>query len=61
MFGLELEGSAAEMHLRRALQQSSRSPLRLLSALGSGDQAHVQVLKDLAVRKGFIKESEKEP
>jgi len=59
-FGLKLEQTAAELHLRKVVQQSSKSALRLLSALGSADNAHVEFLKGLAVRKGYLKGSEGE-
>ena len=58
LFSLELEGSAAEMHLRTAFQQSSEGLSRLLGCLGSADGLHVKLLKDLAVKKGFLKDEE---
>jgi len=57
-FSLELEGSAAEMHLRTALQQSIEGLARLLGSLGSADRFHVELLRSLAVKKGFLKEGE---
>jgi rubrerythrin len=54
--GLELEGSAAEMHLRTASQQPNDSLARLVTSLGAADFQHVKLLKDFAVKRGFLKE-----
>lgn len=58
LFGLKLEGSAAEMHLRTALQRSTEGLSRLLSSLGSADRFHVNMLQSLAVKKGILEEGE---
>ena len=56
-FSVELEGSAAELHLRSALQQSVEGLSRLLGSLGSADRLHLELLKSLAAKKGFLKEA----
>lgn len=51
---LAFERSAAEYHVRSALQRSAPDVASLIRNLGSGDHSHLAALKEFAVRRGFV-------
>lgn len=51
---LEFESTAAEYHYTNAVHQASPEMARLFDSLGASDTQHVECLRQLATRRGWV-------